>query len=124
MGCNEVEQDGVLRKYELRRILARIFLNSRDGDIYTVHVCISPCPQYCFHRNPSLSNQMPAVTQFRLPDPLVHWPWPRTLNPHFAEVKLESDAWLRSFEALDAKSQSSFDRCNFGKYTYSLISVS
>jgi hypothetical protein len=67
---------------------------------------------------------MPALTQFRLPDPLVHWPWPRTLNPHYAEVKLESDAWLRSFEVLDAKSQRSFDRCNFGKYIYCFISVS
>ncbi|KAF8492581.1 hypothetical protein F5888DRAFT_1589175, partial [Russula emetica] len=53
-----------------------------------------------------------------LPDPLAHWSWPRMLNPHYAEVKLESDAWLRSFEALDPKSQRSFDRCNFGKYTY------
>ena len=66
---------------------------------------------------------MPALTQFRLPDPLAHWPWPRTLNPHYAEVKLECDAWLRGFEALDAKSQRSFDRCNFGKYTYCFISV-
>ena len=61
---------------------------------------------------------MPAQTQFRLPDPLSNWPWLRTLNPHYAEVKPESEAWLRSFEALDAKSQRSFERCNFGKYIY------
>jgi hypothetical protein len=60
--------------------------------------------------------EMSALSQFRLPDPLAHWPWPRTLNPHYAEVKPESDAWLRGLEALDAKSQRSFDRCNFGKY--------
>ena len=61
---------------------------------------------------------MPAQTQYRLPDPLSNWPWLRTLNPHYAEVKPESEAWLRGFEALDAKSQRSFERCNFGKYTY------
>lgn len=65
--------------------------------------------------------QMSAPTQFRLPDPLAHWPWPRALNPHYAEVKPESDGWLRSFEALDAKSQRSFDRCNFGKYSYHFV---
>ena len=61
---------------------------------------------------------MSTLSQFRLPDPLAHWPWPRTLNQHFEEVKLASEAWLRGFEALDAKSQRSFDRCNFGKYIY------
>ena len=61
---------------------------------------------------------MPALTQvtFHLPNPLAHWPWSRKLNPHYGEVKPESDAWLRSFETLDAKSQRSFDRCNFCKY--------
>lgn len=46
------------------------------------------------------------------------------LNPHYAEVKLESDAWIRSFEAIDAKSQRSFDRCNFallGGLAYPLV---
>jgi hypothetical protein len=89
---------------------------------------------YAFPRVPSTAlsfivsfpcpDKMPTLTQFRLPDPLARWPWPRTLNPHYADAKLESDAWLRSFEALDAKSQRSFDRCNFGKYTYCFISVS
>jgi hypothetical protein len=60
---------------------------------------------------------MSAPTQFQLPDPLAHWPWPRALNPYYAEVKPQSDTWLRSFEALGAKSQRSFDRCNFGKYS-------
>ncbi|KAH9976471.1 terpenoid synthase [Russula compacta] len=48
-----------------------------------------------------------------LPDPLVLWPWPRTLNPHYAEVKPGSDIWLRDFNAFDEKSQRSFDLCNF-----------
>ena len=68
---------------------------------------------------------MPALTQFtfHLPDPLAHWPWSRKLNPHYGEVKPESDAWLRSFETLDAKSQRSFDRCNFCKYPYFVFAV-
>jgi hypothetical protein len=63
-----------------------------------------------------LPRVMPAFTQFRLPDPLAQWPWPRQLNPYYAEVRPKSEAWLRSFEILDVKSQRSFDRCNFGKY--------
>ncbi|KAI9438411.1 terpenoid synthase [Russula earlei] len=56
---------------------------------------------------------MPAQTKFRLPDPLAQWRWPRALNPHYEEVKPESEAWLHGFETLDVKSQRSFDRCNF-----------
>lgn len=40
------------------------------------------------------------------------------------EVKPESDEWLRSFQALDAKSQRSFDLCNFsllGSLVYPLL---
>jgi Delta6-protoilludene synthase len=50
-----------------------------------------------------------------LPDPLAQWPWPRTLNPHLADVKPDSDAWARGFEVFDSKSQRAFDLCNFGK---------
>jgi Delta6-protoilludene synthase len=56
---------------------------------------------------------MSNLPQFYLPDPLAQWPWPRMLSDHYTEVKPESDAWLQSFEALDAKSQRSFDLCNF-----------
>ncbi|KAI0267826.1 terpenoid synthase [Gloeopeniophorella convolvens] len=56
---------------------------------------------------------MSALPQFHLPNPLAKWPWVRTLNPHYAEVKPESDAWTHGFGALDAKSQRSFDLCNF-----------
>ncbi|KAI9462678.1 terpenoid synthase [Russula earlei] len=56
---------------------------------------------------------MSSLPQIYLPDPLAQWPWPRKLNAHYAEVKPESDEWLKSFQALDPKSQKSFDRCNF-----------
>jgi len=56
---------------------------------------------------------MSTVTQFCLPDPVSRWPWPRVLNQHHQEAKSESDNWLRGFEALDPKSQRSFDFCDF-----------
>ncbi|KAI9438409.1 isoprenoid synthase domain-containing protein [Russula earlei] len=67
---------------------------------------------------------MSGLPQISLPDPLAQWPWLRKLNDHYAEVKPESDEWLRSFQALDAKSQSSFDLCNFpllGSLVYPLL---
>jgi Delta6-protoilludene synthase len=63
---------------------------------------------------------MSSLPQFYLPDPLAQWPWPRNLSEHYTEVKPESDAWLRSFEALDAKSQRSFDLSNFCKLSFIL----
>jgi len=35
------------------------------------------------------------------------------LNQHYHQAKAESDTWLRGFEALDPKSQRSFDFCDF-----------
>jgi len=62
--------------------------------------------------------------QFRLPDPLARWAWPRELNLHYKEVKPESETWLHGFGALDTKSQRSFDKCNFallGGLAYPLL---
>ncbi|KAI0248889.1 terpenoid synthase [Lactifluus subvellereus] len=56
---------------------------------------------------------MSNLPQFSLPDPAAEWPWPRILNCHYQEAKSESDSWMRGFEALDSKSQRSFDFCNF-----------
>jgi len=67
---------------------------------------------------------MSSLPQFYLPDPLAQWPWPRKLSEHYTKVKPESDEWLRSFQALDAKSQRSFDLCNFsllGSLVYPLL---
>ncbi|KAI9442056.1 terpenoid synthase [Lactarius psammicola] len=56
---------------------------------------------------------MSGLPQFHLPDLLAQWPCPRVLNQHYEETKPEFDKCVRGFEALDAKSQSAFDRCNF-----------
>ena len=67
---------------------------------------------------------MSSVPQLRLPDLLAQWPWPRKLNQHYQEVKTESDKWLQGFEVLDAKSQSSFDLCDFRQYSFRYLSCS
>jgi hypothetical protein len=66
---------------------------------------------------------MSALPQFRLPDPISLWPWPRTLNRYYQEAKVESDEWLHSFEVLDAKSQRAFDFCDFRKQSQATLSA-
>ncbi|KAG1793408.1 terpenoid synthase [Suillus plorans] len=48
-----------------------------------------------------------------LPDTMVNWPWPRTINPHYEDVKAEVDASFHDFKALSPKSQEAFDKCDF-----------
>ncbi|KAG2341934.1 terpenoid synthase [Suillus weaverae] len=48
-----------------------------------------------------------------LPDTMTNWPWPRTINPHFEDVKAEVDASFRDFKALSPESQEAFDKCDF-----------
>ncbi|KAG2099849.1 terpenoid synthase [Suillus discolor] len=50
-----------------------------------------------------------------LPDTMVNWPWPRTINPHYEDVKAEVDASFRDFKALSPKSQEAFDKCDFAR---------
>ena len=61
---------------------------------------------------------MSRLPQFRLPDLLAQWPGQRKLNQHYQEAKFESVKWLRVLEILDAKSQISFDLCDFSKYPF------
>ena len=50
----------------------------------------------------------------RIPDLLENWPWPRRINPLYAEVTAEGNEWLRSFSPFSQKSQHAFERCMFG----------
>ncbi|KAG2076465.1 terpenoid synthase [Suillus decipiens] len=50
-----------------------------------------------------------------LPDTMINWPWPRAINPHFDDVKVEVDAWFRNFNVLKPESQKAFDKCDFGR---------
>lgn len=51
-----------------------------------------------------------------LPETMTNWPWPRVINPHYEEVKAESNAWFHSLKAFSDKSQYAFDKCDFGQY--------
>ena len=73
---------------------------------------------------PQHQTNMSSLPQFRLPDLLAQWPWPRKLNQHYQEVKTESEEWLRGFEVLDAKSQRSFDFCDCCQYSFRYFSGS
>ncbi|KAG2035416.1 isoprenoid synthase domain-containing protein [Suillus americanus] len=53
------------------------------------------------------------MAMFYLPDTMVNWPWPRAINPHFEDVKIEVDAAFRDFKALSPDSQKAFDKCDF-----------
>ncbi|TCD62382.1 terpene cyclase [Steccherinum ochraceum] len=61
----------------------------------------------------SLGFSTPKLPILHLPDTLADWPWPRSINPHYQEVKEESTAWFHAFEALSPQSQKAFDKCNF-----------
>ena len=53
--------------------------------------------------------------QITFPDTLKHWPFPRNINPFYAEVKPEVDAWFESFEGFSSKDMQAFQRCDFRK---------
>ncbi|PBK94401.1 hypothetical protein ARMGADRAFT_927672 [Armillaria gallica] len=46
-----------------------------------------------------------SEVEFRIPDTLMYWPWPRKINPHHEKVKAASDAWFRSLNAFGPEAQ-------------------
>ncbi|KAK7021884.1 hypothetical protein VNI00_017173 [Paramarasmius palmivorus] len=58
---------------------------------------------------------MSHTSTYSLPVTLREWPWPRSLNPFYDTCKMESAAWCASFGAFKGRSQSAFERCDFGK---------
>ncbi|KAG0703654.1 terpenoid synthase [Suillus ampliporus] len=53
-----------------------------------------------------------------LPDTMINWPWPRAINPHFQDVKVEVDASFREFKALSPESQEAFDKSRITALAY------
>ena len=51
---------------------------------------------------------------FYIPKTMANWPWQRAINPHYEEMKAESNAWLKTFKPFNEKSQIAFDKCDFG----------
>ncbi|KAJ7474115.1 terpenoid synthase [Mycena latifolia] len=52
-------------------------------------------------------------TTLIIPDTLRSWPWPRAINPYYAECKKESSVWCEAFNAFDSKAQKAFNLCDF-----------
>ncbi|KAG2057544.1 terpenoid synthase [Suillus hirtellus] len=49
-----------------------------------------------------------------LPDTMVNWPWPRTINPHFEDVKAEVDASVRDITP-SPEFQASYVKCEIAR---------
>ena len=47
-----------------------------------------------------------------IPETLEDWPWLRVVNPHYEEVKCESNAWFKSFKLFNERSERAFDLCD------------
>lgn len=58
---------------------------------------------------------------FYIPKTMANWPWQRAINPHYEEMKAESNAWLKTFKPFNEKSQIAFDKCDFGMYFVTLF---
>ncbi|KAH7930432.1 terpenoid synthase [Leucogyrophana mollusca] len=68
------------------------------------------------HKLTTLDDDAHTPGRFYFPDTMAAWPWPRTINSHFEEVKVASDTWFRNFKAFSPQSQKSFDRCDFDRF--------
>ncbi|KAF9002134.1 isoprenoid synthase domain-containing protein [Cyathus striatus] len=51
--------------------------------------------------------------KYNLPDLFANWPWQRTANPHYDEVKKETRAWIESFKIFGEKELAAFDKYDF-----------
>lgn len=53
---------------------------------------------------------------FYIPKTMDNWPWQRAINPHYDEMKAESDVWLKSFKPFNEQSQIAFDKGDTSVY--------
>jgi hypothetical protein len=54
-----------------------------------------------------------SSSQYFIPDLLVTWPWQRILNPALAEVKDDSNAWVKSLALFEEAQLRKFNACDF-----------
>ena len=57
-------------------------------------------------------------SQYFIPDLLVTWPWQRILNPALAEVKDDSNAWVKSLGLFEQAQLRKFNACDFSTLIY------
>lgn len=101
-------------------------LNSRESQ--TLKSTLPSTHRLTYNMSPTLNDSRGAGTTapspndmhgegriLHLPDTLVSWPWPRTINPHYEDCKRESSAWAESFHAFGPKAQAAFNKCDFSR---------
>jgi hypothetical protein len=87
-------------------------LGTAEGYMSTYHFSIT-----CRGRRiPYIAINAPVMQPIHItfPDTMRDWPFPRELNPYYAEVKKESDAWLKTFNFFNHKDTEAYLRCDFG----------
>ena len=50
---------------------------------------------------------------FHMPDLLRNFPWNNGVNKHYAEAKVQSDAWLGSLQRVSPKKQAMYNSMDF-----------
>ena len=60
-------------------------------------------------------NESSRPTRIFIPNVLARWPWARQINPNYAVLKKEADAWITSLQAFSPKAQDAAYRCDFSK---------
>jgi hypothetical protein len=61
-------------------------------------------------------------SQYFIPDLLVTWPWQRILNPALAEVKDDSNAWVKSLSLFEEAQLQKFNACDFSTFILTFMS--
>ncbi|KAJ3562898.1 hypothetical protein NP233_g9287 [Leucocoprinus birnbaumii] len=64
---------------------------------------------------PNVAPSYDLPSTYHLPDLLAELPWPRLLSEHYEEVRVESDAWIESFNPFNEKGQEAFRACDFSR---------
>jgi hypothetical protein len=54
-----------------------------------------------------------SSSQYLIPDLLVTWRWQRILNPALAEVKDDSNAWVKCLGLFEEAQLRKFNACDF-----------
>ena len=65
--------------------------------------------------NHSQELTMVKVECIFIPDLESHWRWPRSLNPHLADIDQECTDWAASFGAFTPEAQRAVDKCKFSQ---------
>jgi hypothetical protein len=63
-------------------------------------------------------------SQYFIPDLLITWPWQRIINPALADVKDDSNAWVKSLALFEESQLRKFNACDFSTRFIHWMSIS